>query len=72
MTAKFDRHRAARLADELAAELAKLQPMPMSLQKAGDVMTTVKFCMEPLARNLRGGLYECLEPGQEIPAWMKD
>jgi hypothetical protein len=72
MTAPFDREKAARLADELAAELAKLDAMPMWMQKGGDVLSVAKFCMPSLARNLRSGLYDMLVPGANRPAWMFD
>jgi hypothetical protein len=69
---EFDREKAARLCDELAEELAKLDPMPLSIQKMGDVLSTTKFCMEPLARCLRRGIYDCMVPGVDRPHWMKD
>lgn len=68
----FDAEKAARLADELRAELDKLGDEPDHLQRAGGVLTCAKWLMEPLARNLRGGLYSYLLPGAEFPAWMRD
>ncbi|RQQ37073.1 hypothetical protein [Burkholderia stagnalis] len=72
MTAAFDREKAAHLCDELAAELAKLDSEPRSIQEAGGCLTMTKFLMEPMARNLRSGLYDCLVAGAERPNWMKD
>lgn len=72
MTAKFDRVRATRLANELAAELAKLAEVPMKIQKGGDVLSMTKFCLPALARCFEHGVYEGLEPGKELPQWMRD
>jgi hypothetical protein len=71
MTEPFDREKAARLCDELGAELAKLDALPDSIRKMGDVLSVTGFCMEPLARNLRSGLYDFLVPGAERPHWMR-
>ncbi|WP_322009237.1 hypothetical protein [Paraburkholderia sp. J12] len=68
----FDAERAARLADELQAELDKLGVEPDHLQRAGGVLTCTKWLLTPLARNLRSGLYGYLEPGAECPAWLRD
>ncbi|KVM76502.1 hypothetical protein WJ61_09915 [Burkholderia ubonensis] len=72
MTDAFDREKAARLCDGLAAELAKLDPEPEHIQKVGGCLTMTKWMMEPMARNLRLGIYDCLVPGAERPQWMKD
>jgi len=55
------RERAASLADQLHAELAKLGDEPEHIQRAGGVLTLARFMLEPLARNLRDGLYAGLE-----------
>jgi hypothetical protein len=68
----FDAEKAARLCEELAAELAKLDPEPESIQKAGGCLTMTKWLMEPMVRNLRNGVYDFLVPGAVRPAWLID
>jgi hypothetical protein len=72
MTARFDCLKATRLANELAAELAKLAEVPHKIQKGGDVLSMTKFCLPALARCFEHGVYEGLEPGNDLPAWLKD
>jgi hypothetical protein len=67
MTAKFDRLKAARLAEDLAEELAKLNAEPDSIQKMGGILTAAKFVLPALGSNLHHDLYRHLDPSRTRP-----